>query len=47
MNKLSGIDRHALMGCVGVLFMVFWFSFNFNHGERIQHNDGLGWDGAA
>ncbi|MFJ2365649.1 hypothetical protein ACIPIN_18420 [Pseudomonas sp. NPDC087697] len=47
MNKLSGIDRHALMGCVGVLFMVFWLSFNFNHGERIQHNDGLGWDGAA
>jgi hypothetical protein len=47
MNELSGINRHTLMGCVGVLFMVFWFSFSFNHGERIQHNEGLGWDGAA
>lgn len=27
--------------------MVIWFSFNFNHGERIQFNNGLGWDGAA
>lgn len=35
------------MGCIGILFMVFWFAFNFNHGERIQHNNGLGWDGAA
>ncbi|WP_338479813.1 hypothetical protein VRB67_05365 [Pseudomonas trivialis] len=47
MNKIvQRIDRHTLMGCLGVLFMVFWFCFNYNHGERIQHNNGLGWDGA-
>jgi hypothetical protein len=48
MNKIvQRIDRHTLMGCLGVLFLVFWFCFNYNHGERIQHNNGLGWDGAA
>ncbi|MCK1545775.1 hypothetical protein IVA98_19210 [Bradyrhizobium sp. 160] len=31
----------VLLGC-GLLF-VYWFY----HGERIQHNEGLGWDGAA
>jgi hypothetical protein len=30
-----------------IAFLVGWFAYNFNHGERIQHNGGLGWDGAA
>lgn len=48
MNKLlHRVDCHTVVGCVGLFFVVFWFCFNFNHGERIQHNDGLGWDGAA
>lgn len=35
------IGLFVLVGC-GLLF-VYWFY----HGERIQHNEGLGWDGAA
>lgn len=43
-------SRPALHACCTALIVVLfvgWFAFNFNHGERIQHNDGLGWDGAA
>ncbi|WP_339529643.1 MULTISPECIES: hypothetical protein [unclassified Pseudomonas] len=46
-NTLQRIERHTLVGCLGIFFIIFWFCFNYNHGERIQHNNGLGWDGAA
>jgi len=51
MNKIISIIRKADYSatCVvsGLLVFVLFFAYNFNHGERIQHGDGLGWDGAA
>ena len=41
------INIHVFIAILGVLLFVFFFAYNFNHGERIQHNDGLGWDGGA
>lgn len=37
----------VLIATLGLLLFVFFFAYNFNHGERIQHLNGLGWDGAA
>jgi hypothetical protein len=38
---------HKIAGVICVLLLVALFAYNFNHGERIQYQDGLGWDGAA
>lgn len=38
---------HHWVGLLGIVLLISWFAFNFNHGERIQFNGGLGWDGAA
>lgn len=38
---------HKITGVICVLLVAALFAYNFNHGERIQYQDGLGWDGAA
>jgi hypothetical protein len=40
----SKLHSYILIG-FAILFICF-FAYNFNHGERIQFNNGLGWDGA-
>lgn len=39
--------RHLLIGLVAIACYVLLFAYYFKYGERIQHNGGLGWDGAA
>lgn len=40
-------DIHDFIGLLVFLGCILLFSYWFLHGERIQHNSGLGWDGAA
>lgn len=41
------MDIHDLVGLGVLLGCVILFVYQFYYGERIQHNEGLGWDGAA
>ena len=38
---------HKIVGVICALLVAALFAYNFNHGERIQYQGGLGWDGAA
>lgn len=41
----NGTTIHKLFGIMGLIFLLSWFAYNFNHGELIQVSNGLGWDG--
>lgn len=41
------LNSHEFIAITGFFLFVLFFAHNFNHGERIQYLDGLGWDGSA
>ncbi|MEZ8129602.1 hypothetical protein [Enterovibrio norvegicus] len=45
--RLWNKDIHRVIFAILFSITIVFFVFNFFYGERIQHNDGLGWDGAA
>ncbi|AJC22650.1 hypothetical protein [Pandoraea pulmonicola] len=38
--------KHKILAAFLVALFIGLFAYNFNHGERIQFQDGLGWDGS-
>lgn len=44
---LQDLTKHKIVFASLLILFVAWFAYSFNHGEKVQHNAGLGWDGSG